>query len=450
MLRENIEEKKLPDGWALTTLNECCEILDNYRKPINSTERNLRIKGKPISSLFPYYGATGLVGYIDDFLIDGEYILLGEDGAPFLDFFKSKAYIVDGKIWVNNHAHILKAFGANKYLCHFLNQVNYRDFVTGTTRLKLNQSSMRQIPVKFPPLSEQQRIVAKIEELFSNLDDGIKNLENARAQLKIYRQSVLKYAFEGKLTETSKDSNSNYNSDNTLHPIKYAIKTLGQGWSPRCDRKPSINYDKWGVIKTTAVQPCNYIESENKMLPDNLEPRPHLEIMPGDLLITRAGPRNRVGVCCLVRKSRPRLMICDKVYRLRTNSIVVSPEYIEVVLNSPHIKDAINKLKTGISDSGVNLTQKGFLGLTIPVPSLRIQQQIVSEIEARLSVCDKLEETVNENLKKADALRQSILKKAFEGKLVPQNPNDEPAQLLLQRIKTQKEKITTKTTRTKK
>jgi type I restriction enzyme S subunit len=197
----------LPTSWKIVDLDKACEILDRYRKPINSKDRNKRIKGKSENELFPYFGATGQVGLIDDYLIDGEYVLLGEDGAPFLDGYKDKAYIVNGKIWVNNHAHILKAHGSNKYLCHYLNQFTYNDYVTGTTRLKLNQTAMKQIPVKLAPLPEQHRIVAMIEQLFSELNNGIQHLQKAKAQLKVYRQSVLKWAFEGKLVPQEEITN---------------------------------------------------------------------------------------------------------------------------------------------------------------------------------------------------------------------------------------------------
>lgn len=191
----------LPAGWINVELEDFVKILDNKRKPINKKERKARITGKDPKYLYPYYGATGKVGLIDDYLLEGEFVLLGEDGAPFLDIYKDTAYLVNGKIWVNNHAHILQTSASNKYLCYYLNQIEYREFITGTTRLKLNQSSLKKIPTKVPPLPEQHEIVRRIEAMFSELDKSIESLKKAQQQLKIYRQSVLKHAFEGKLTE---------------------------------------------------------------------------------------------------------------------------------------------------------------------------------------------------------------------------------------------------------
>jgi type I restriction enzyme S subunit len=136
------------------------------RIPVNTNERNKRINGKPESSLFSYYGATGQVGYIDDYIFSGKYVLLGEDGAPFLDSSAVKAYIINGKFWVNNHVHILNSYISPEFLCHVLNTIDYAKYVNGSTRLKLTQIDMQKIMLLIPPLNEQKRIVEKIESIF--------------------------------------------------------------------------------------------------------------------------------------------------------------------------------------------------------------------------------------------------------------------------------------------
>lgn len=187
-------------NWEIKTLGEVCDILDNMRKPINAAERKQRLENT--NSKYAYYGATGQVGYIDDYLCDFEAILLGEDGAPFLEPFKDKAYIVSGKYWVNNHAHILKAkenFADNKFICFFLNNLDYKPYVYGTTRLKLNQSSMKQIQIPLPPLKTQKEIVSildtkfKVAEALEKLND--ENIQN----FKLLKKAILKDAFKGGL-----------------------------------------------------------------------------------------------------------------------------------------------------------------------------------------------------------------------------------------------------------
>ena len=258
------------------------------------------------------------------------------------------------------------------------------------------------IKVKIPPIPEQERIVSKIEELFSKLDASVAELQTAKEKLKVYRQAVLEESLP-------------YDS---FGAISQYIESMGQGWSPKCANKNSIDDDVWAVIKTTAVQHGYFDYTENKILPDNLEPRNQHEISVGDILITRAGPRSRCGVCCLVRKTKKRLLNCDKVYQIKPNRDKILPEYMEYVLNSPRFLLEINHCKTGGNDSGVNLTQNRFLTIKIPVPPLNIQKKIVEQIESRLSMCDSIEQTIDTSLQQAEALRQSILKQAFDGELV--------------------------------
>lgn len=313
--------------------------------------------------------------------------------------------------------------------------ITYNQFsqnAKGSTVKNLNIEIVREVTIKVNPLPIQKGIVKKIEELFSSLDSGIADLKKAQEQLVIYRQAVLSSTF---LTKEKIQ-------------ISELVNKLSQGWSPKCLNQNSTDNEQWAVIKTSAVQGGKFVDFENKILPDSLEPRKQHEIKVGDVLITRAGPRVRVGICCLVRKTRPRLINCDKVYRLELNKKLVNPKYFEHALNSPAILSKIERMKTGSSDSGLNLTQTIFLKLEIPFAGLEEQSRVVREIESRLSVCDKVEESIAESLGKAKALRQSILKKAFEGKLLSAeelakckaDQDYEPASVLLEKIKKEKKK----------
>ena len=191
-----------PDSWVCRTLANCADILDSQRVPINAKERETRIRSKPESQLYPYYGATRQVGWIDDYLFDEELVLLGEDGAPFFDVLKDTAYLVNGKSWVNNHAHVLRAktgVTSNQFLCHYLNTFDYHGYLTGTTRLKLNQSTMRKIPVPLPSLPEQKQIVSELEQHLSVADEIEATLDAELKRAERLRQSILKQAFSGKL-----------------------------------------------------------------------------------------------------------------------------------------------------------------------------------------------------------------------------------------------------------
>ncbi|TCT04527.1 type I restriction enzyme S subunit [Tepidamorphus gemmatus] len=177
----------LPAGWSFASLSEVAACLDHRRIPVNSTEREARIASKSREELFPYYGATQQQGWIDDYLFDGEFILLGEDGVPFGDPFRTKAYLISGKSWVNNHAHVFQAILTSpQFLVHYLNVFDYSGRVVGTTRAKLNQAQAVTIPCPIPPLAEQHRIVAKVDELMALID----RLEAARAEREATRDRL--------------------------------------------------------------------------------------------------------------------------------------------------------------------------------------------------------------------------------------------------------------------
>jgi type I restriction enzyme S subunit len=307
------------------------------------------------------------------------------------------------------------------FLKYYLNSPegfrNMTGQMTGTAIKRLILQKIKAAVVPVAPLPEQRRIVAEIEKQFTRLEAGVAALRRVQANLNRYRAAVLKAACEGRLVPTE--------AEWPQKQIATAIETMDQGWSPKCESEPSNSNATWAVIKTTAIQNLRFLEAENKTLPPALKPRGHLELAPGDLLVTRAGPRSRVGVACLVKSTRPRLMLCDKAYRLRCKPNVAHPAFLELVLNAPHIVDEVNKLKTGISDSGVNLTQKRFGELLLPLPPLAEQTRIVAEVERRLSVVEELEAVVSANsdksrvsvLQRATRLRQAILQKAFNGNM---------------------------------
>jgi type I restriction enzyme, S subunit len=215
-------------------------------------------------------------------------------------------------------------------------------------------------------------------------------------------------------------------------------RILHHGWSPQCEKGPSQSEADWGVLKTTAIQEGQFLPEHNKRLPSHLSPRPHLEVKQGDMLITCAGPRNRCGIPCLVRSTRCRLILSGKMYRFRAFEGSVNPSYLEAFLRTQEAQAAIDKMKTGISDSGLNLTHDRFFGLRVPLAPLNEQSRIVAKIEELFSDLDAgvaALERVKANLKR---YRASVLKAAVEGRLTEEwrktNPPKETAAQLLQRI----------------
>lgn len=216
----------LPGGWAASQLGDVAVCLDYMREPINGTERDLRIAGKTQDELFPYYGATQQQGWIDDFIFDTELVLLGEDGVPFFDALRSKAYLISGKTWVNNHAHVFRGIlVSNPYLMHWLNVFDYTGRVAGSTRSKLNQAKAVDIPIALPPLAEQKRIVAKVDELMALCD----RLE-AQQQEREAKASHLARASLARFADAPTPANLSYlfHSSFIIHPsdLRKSILTL--------------------------------------------------------------------------------------------------------------------------------------------------------------------------------------------------------------------------------
>ena len=396
----------MSNNWNVVPFTEAVDICDTLRKPINSSERASRIKGKEQSELYPYYGATGQVGFIDDYITDGEYVLLGEDGAPFLDAFSKKAYIISGKTWVNNHAHVLKSKTNNKFLCYYLNSFNYKGYVSGTTRLKLTQAEMKRIPVPVPPLSEQERIVARIEELFSQLDAGVETLKKTKAQLAVYRQAVLKEAFNSAevdckmlsiaeiLTKTRKDMSTG--------PFGTMIKKSDH----KATGVPMLGIENIGRGQFVDGNKI-YVTAEKA------EELKAFSLKAGDIIISRSGT---VGEICAVPERAEGSLLSTNLMRVSLDNTMVRSDYFIALFQSKGIVlDQIKELCKGSTRDFLNQTI--LKQIVFPVPSMEKQEEIVSIIEARMSVCDSIEQTVDTALQQAEAMRQSILKDAFEGRL---------------------------------
>lgn len=161
--------KEYPANWNSFYLSELVDILDNKRIPLNSMEREASRANS--EETIPYYGATGKVDVVGDFIFDQELLIIGEDGAPFFERNRDVAYIVEGKSWVNNHAHVLSSNekSNNYYLKCYLNLFNYKGYAEGGTRLKLNQGNLRKIPVVLPNIEEQEKIANFLSERESYL-----------------------------------------------------------------------------------------------------------------------------------------------------------------------------------------------------------------------------------------------------------------------------------------
>ncbi len=394
--------------WNYMMLSEAVEICDSLRKPVNSKERVKRIENKQADELYPYYGATGQVGYIDNFITDGEYVLLGEDGAPFLNAFALKAYIISGKTWVNNHAHVLRSKSNNKFLCYYLNSLDYKSYVSGTTRLKLTQAAMKKIPIPVPTMSEQEHIVARIEELFSALDNAVETLQTTKKQLAAYRQAVLKEAFDTAINDTKtcylpiEDLLTKERKGMATGPFGTMIKKHEH----QSHGVPMLGIENIG--KGVFVDGNKIFVTEEKA-----EELSSFRLVEGDIIISRSGT---VGEICSVPRRMEGALLSTNLMRVSLDKNKIRSDYFIYLFQSKGVvMDQIKELCKG--STRIFLNQTILKQISFPVPNIKVQQSIVELIESRLSVCDSIEKTVDTALAQAEAMRQSILKEAFEGRL---------------------------------
>ncbi len=400
-----VEQTISPAQWQLRPLADVADILDNMRVPINSKEREGR------QGSIPYYGATGQVGWIDDHIFDEELILLGEDGAPFLDPTKPTAYVVRGKSWVNNHAHVLRARGVpTGWLHNYLNTINYRNFVTGTTRLKLTQGEMRKIMVPVAPKATMLNVVAEIEKQFSRLDEAVAGLQRVKANLKRYKAAILKAAVEGRLVPTEANLTRREDSANWRNVSLGDVAQITGGLTknPKRHEYPrKLPYLRVANVYANKLRldEIGYIGVTDKEVEKLLLRR-------GDMLVVEGnGSVDQIGRVALWDGSIANCVHQNHLIKVRLGSEVL-PEWALIWLLSPGGRHEIEQVSS--STSGLHTLSTGKVSrLPLPLPPVAEQLRIVAEVDRLLSIAREAETEVETNLKRAQALRQACLSSAF-------------------------------------
>ncbi len=482
----NSQDADLPTGWSRARLEDIVEVLDSRRKPVNAKERSLR------PGSYPYYGANCQAGTIDDFIFEGPHTLLAEDGGNFDEPSKGVAYNVDGKFWVNNHAHVLQSRECldQRLLVHLLNATNWMPHVGGSTRLKLNQGKMRIVELPIPPLNEQRRIVAKIEALQARSKKAREALEAIPPLLEKFRQSVLASAFRGDLTADWRAKNPDVEpATKLLERIRIErrrhweeselAKMKAKGKTPKND-KWKEKYKEPAPVDTTDLPElpegwcwaaleefCDKITDGTHQPPPFADSGvPFLVIKnivggeikwdtvakwvsedthssftkrstpeKGDILYTAVGS---YGIAVEVKVDH-RFMFQRHIAHLKPVRKYSNPAFIALTMNSPNVLAQAHSVARGVAQKTVTL---GLLRrFVLPLPPVAEQASIVKTVKDMLNTRDAVAHPLSEAIEKVRSLDQSILAKAFRGELVPQDPNDEPASVLLERIKAEQANI---------
>jgi type I restriction enzyme S subunit len=292
----------------------------------------------------------------------------------------------------------------NKFIFYYLTSSVFKELkdkmCSGSTQSALNDESAKKINVPLPPFEEQQAIVAKIEELLSELDNGKQQLLTAQQQLKVYRQSLLKWAFE----------NNDYPIFNMVDlNIKIQIGPFGTQLHKEDYIDNGIPLINPMHIQNGKIIP-NYSYSIRN---EKMQSLPNYILKEGDVIM---GRRGEMGRCGLVSKTEDGWFCGTGSLYFRPNTTKLNSKFLYYYLSSQPIKKYLELNAGGTTMANLNL--KIVKEIPIKLPTIEEQTQIVNEIESKLTVCDKIEETISQSLQQAESLRQSILKKAFEGKLV--------------------------------
>ena len=476
----------LPDGWVWTKLEEISEIILGQSPP--SSTYNTDGKGLPFYQGKLEFGKT----YPTLLKWCTAPKKIAEKGDIFISVRApvGPTNVCPEKSCVGRGLAAIRGLsGIEPFFILYLMRA-YEDELAGrgvgTTFNAITGNQLKTFEIPLPPLPEQHRIAAKIEELFTKLDAGINELHKAQSQLKRYRQSVLKAAFEGKLTEAWRTEHQD-----EIEPASVLLERIlkrrrekwegeqleqmkAKGKMPKDDKwkmkyKEPIALDtsnlpklpdgwRWTTVGSISLIasgqtpkgindldsageiPFYKISDMNKLGSEKFMRTAEITLDNDEIERLRIHVREQGTVVFpkrggAIATNKKRILSCPSAYDLNIMGV------LPYIVPTDFFYQWLLSIDLAALSDGSNVPQlnhKDINPLPFPLPPLSEQQAIISEVESRLSIAEAVEKTITVELKRAEQLRQSILKKAFSGKLVPQDPSDEPASILLERIKTEK------------
>lgn len=422
-MKANKQTYKLPEGWVLTNVSDLFAIIGGGTPTKNNSRYwDGEINWASVKDMKSQYIST-TIDKITKEGVDNSNAKTAEidDLILVTRISPGKVSIVKSKTAINQDLKILKLFGGiNPLFVYYLLKSQNQQFIahsSGTTVKGLKVSDLINIRLPFPPFNEQQRIVSKIESLFSELDQAEKGLKIAQQQLDVYRHAILKYTFEGR--ETKK--------------LETFTEIITKGASPKWQ---GINYtsDEEVLFVTSENVQNNSMVFDNKKYVENKfnEKQKRSILKKGDVLVNIVGASiGRAAIFNLDANAN----INQAVSLIRLKKLV-EPKFISYYLNSPLANDYYQNRIVDVARA--NLSLKDISEIPIPIFTQTEQQAILDELESRFTLIDNLEKTIINSLKDITLFKYSILKKAFDGKLIAQDNTDEPANLLLQKIRIEK------------
>ncbi|WP_413666044.1 restriction endonuclease subunit S [Mucilaginibacter sp. Mucisp86] len=418
---------ELPEGWKIVNLGDVADYLNGRAFKPTEWENT----GLPIIRIQNLNKPNSNYNYTNK-AFENRYKVVNGD-LLFAWSASLGTYIWKGKdAWLNQHIFkVIPKGNCDKLFLFYTLENTVAELygkAHGSGMVHITKGKFEKTKIFLPPLIEQQQIVQKIEELFSELDKGIENLKTAQEQLKVYRQAVLKWAFEGRLTnENVKDGELPegwkwVRITDLVSSEKNSLKAGPFGSSLKKEFYVPNGYKVYGQEQVISGNPFmgDYFIDESKYqeLLSN-------KVKVGDILISLVGT---VGKVLVLPENSKEGIINPRLIKITLDQSKYIPQFFKYYFESSTVKSHYSSKAQGTTMDVLNL---GIIK-TIPFPfcSTIQQKKVILEIESRLSVCDKIEETITTSLQQAEALRQSILKKAFEGKLVKIDKQREEAKII--------------------
>lgn len=345
---------------------------------------------------YTVYGANGEIGQYDEYNHEEPEVLMACRGATCGTINVSKPFS-----WINGNAMVIHPNGTvplrKDYLKYYLMSVSKDSIISGTAQPQITRQNLKDFQIVICDLDDQQKIVSQIEESLSQLDSAVETLKKTKQQLEVYRQAVLKDAFN-RVVDVSQ-----------IIPIKDVCKDIKVG----IVIKPSQYYTEQNngikAFRSANVREFNVNDSDWVYLTEEgNEQNKRSEVHTNDVLIVRSG---YPGTACVVPEKYNGCNAIDILIAV-PNTDVINSEYLCAYTNSPYGRQSVREKKRGVAQAHLNVS--GYSKIKIIVPNLDVQKEVVKSIKEKLSQCSYIENTVNQSLQQAEALRQSILKQAFE------------------------------------
>lgn len=384
--------------WETKTLDQISINLDSRRIPITKAVR--------VSGEYPYYGASGIVDYVADYIFDEDTLLISEDGANLLARSTPIAFPASGKYWVNNHAHILKFENVTtqRFVELYLESILLDDYITGAAQPKLNQKALNSIPIPLPPRDEQQRIVGILDEASNGITtakaNAEKNLQNARA------------LFESELQSVFTQRGNEWVEDN----LQTLTTKIGSGATP-LGGEDAYKTEGVSLIRSLNVHDKGFrYEGLAFLDAAQAEGLSNVVVQSRDVLLNITGAS--VARCCVVPEDVLPARVNQHVSILRPIPDKLSAEFLHYLLISKPYKKLL--LQTGEEGGSTRqaLTKAQIQEFKIAHPKMLSEQKaIVAKMDLLVAETQRLETVYQQKLVALDALKKSLLHQAFSGAL---------------------------------